>query len=510
MNKNEFSKPRAPRRTKLDWFGLIMMFALLICSLAIFARVMATNMLTTTYLVFAMVALLVVNALHIFVQLPLRRNKLGKLLCGLLAIVLCAAMLYGTVAVGALQSAINKVSGILVEKEVTAVIVMENDDAQSLGDTYGYTYGILSNSSAEIRDTLLAAIQKEVGSIEVRTYDNPAVLVSALYDDEVQAIILNEGYIPVLEGQPDFTDFSSQTRIIYEHITEHAVENIKPSGNITKQPFAVYCSGSDARYGDITEKGRSDVNILAVVNPGTHQVLLINTPRDYYLPLDFNGEMDKLTHASMYGVQEPMAILDNLYGTETNYYARINFSGLIDVVDALDGIDVYSDVSFSTVSMDTPDGYGNYDEIYYSFDAGMNHLTGREALAYSRERSAFSDGDNRRGVHQMQVITAILQKACSSSILANYQDVLSAVADNFVTNMPYEDITALIQLMQKDFTSWNIQSIAATQGYGDTSQYCYSAGSNAWVMPVDADRINQIKDVIAQLMNGEEIVLPEE
>ena len=505
--QRESSRARRIRRTKLDWFGIIMMFVLLVCSLAIFARLMATKMLTTTNMVLIMVALLVVNGLHIFVQLPLRRNKLGKLICGALAVVLSVAMIYGTVAAGAVQSALNKISGIMVEKQVTAVIVMKEDDATELGDTRGYKFGILANRDQENTRKLLSAMQESMGQIDTREYETPAAMADALYDDEIQAMILNEGYISLLTEQEDYSDFSSHTKIIYEYVTEHEITSIKPSGSITKQPFVIYCSGSDERDSDINAKSRSDVNILAVVNPKTRQILLVNTPRDYYLPLAFNGELDKLTHAGMYGVQESMAVLDNLYGTKTSYYGRINFWGLIDIVDALGGIDVYSDYSFTTAAGDVA-GYGDRE---YSYTEGWNHMNGIEALTFSRERYSFSDGDNQRGKNQMKVIQAIIEKATSPSVLAKYQDLLKAVSDNFITNISYDQISSLVQMMQKDGASWNIQTMSATQGYGDTMQPCYSAyGELLYVMPPDYDSVNRIREVIDQVMNGEEIVLPAE
>ena len=502
--QRESSRARRIRRTKLDWFGIIMMFVLLVCSLAIFARLMATKMLTTTNMVLIMVALLVVNGLHIFVQLPLRRNKLGKLICGVLAVVLSVAMIYGTVAV---QSALNKISGIMVEKQVTAVIVMKEDDATELGDTRGYKFGILANRDQENTRKLLSAMQESMGQIDTREYETPADMADALYDDEIQAMILNEGYISLLTEQEDYSDFSSHTKIIYEYVTEHEITSIKPSGSITKQPFVIYCSGSDERDSDINAKSRSDVNILAVVNPKTRQILLVNTPRDYYLPLAFNGELDKLTHAGMYGVQESMAVLDNLYGTKTSYYGRINFWGLIDIVDALGGIDVYSDYSFTTGAGDVA-GYGDRE---YSYTEGWNHMNGIEALTFSRERYSFSDGDNQRGKNQMKVIQAIIEKATSPSVLATYQDLLKAVSDNFITNISYDQISSLVQMMQKDGASWNIQTMSATQGSGDTMQPCYSSyGELLYVMPPDYDSVNRIREVIDQVMNGEEIVLPAE
>lgn len=505
--QRESFRARRIRRTKVDWFGIIMMFVLLVCSLAIFARLMATKMLTTTNMVLIMVALLVVNGLHIFVQLPLRRNKLGKLICGVLAVVLSVVMIYGTVAAGAVQSALNKISGIMVEKQVTAVIVMKEDDATELGDTRGYKFGILANRDQENTQKLLSAMQESMGQIDTREYETPADMADALYDDEIQAMILNEGYISLLTEQEDYSDFSSHTKIIYEYVTEHEITSIKPSGSITKQPFVIYCSGSDERDSDINAKSRSDVNILAVVNPKTRQILLINTPRDYYLPLAFNGELDKLTHAGMYGVQESMAVLDNLYGTKTSYYGRINFWGLIDIVDALGGIDVYSDYAFDAAAGDV-EGYGYRS---FSFSEGWNHLEGQEALAFSRERYSFSDSDNQRGKNQMKVIQAIIEKATSPSVLAKYQDLLKAVSDNFITNISYDQISSLVQMMQKDGASWNIQTMSATQGYGDTMQPCYSAyGELLYVMPPDYDSVNRIREVIDQVMNGEEIVLPAE
>ena len=332
-------------------------------------------------------------------------------------------------------------------------------------------------------------------------------MADALYDDEVQAIILNEGYIPLLTEQENYKDFSDRTRILYEYVTEHEITPVKPSGAITKNPFMVYCSGTDERDSDINAKSRSDVNILAVVNPKSRQILLVNTPRDYYLPLAFNGEMDKLTHAGLYGVQETMAVLDNLYGTETSYYGRINFWGLIDIVDALGGIDVYSDYAFDAAAGDV-EGYGYRS---FSFSEGWNHLEGQEALAFSRERYSFSDGDNQRGKNQMKVIQAIIEKATSPSVLTNYQDLLKALSDNFITNISYDQISSLVQMMQKDGFSWNIQSMSAREGYGSNSQPCYSSyGQMLYVMPPDYDYINSIREVIRQVMNGEEIVLPAE
>ena len=161
------------------------------------------------------------------------------------------------------------------------------------------------------------------------------------------------------------------------------------ANKITKEPFVIYLSGVDTR-GELAEKARSDVNILAVVNPQTKQVALINTPRDYYVDLAGTNSKDKLTHAGLYGVETSMATLGNLYGINVDHYIRINFAGFINIVDALGGVDVYSDQAFTSVG--SP---GYYDPT--TFAEGWNHLDGKSALAFARERHAFASGDIQRG-----------------------------------------------------------------------------------------------------------------
>ena len=323
-----------------------------------------------------MVVLVVINAAHVIVQLPPRYNKIGKLVCGILAVIISAVMIFGLIATGSVKNMIAKISGKLIEKEVTAVIVMEDDPALTLGAAGDYVFGYLNNADEELTEGMLNEMANDLGH-QVKTvgYDSTTTLVDALYDDEVGAIILNEGYIPVLENTDEYADFSSQTRIIYEYSVEREIDNPSLTNIDLSRPFVVYCSGIDARDSDVNIKSKSDVNILAVINPQTHQILLINTPRDYYLPLAFNGELDKLTHAGLYGINESMNVLGNLYGVDVAYYVRVNFDGLVDIVDALGGIDVMSEYEFTSKRMEIPneDGTGYYFDSY-SFSEGMNHL----------------------------------------------------------------------------------------------------------------------------------------
>ena len=502
MKSSSYSGAARPRkRTGADHFGLFTLFLLLAASLALYIRLMATGMLSNLYLIILMMVLIVLNAVSVIVQLPLRRNKAGKLIMGIVSLLLSGAMLYGVVAVNSVQSALSKIVGKMTETEITEVRVMNDNPATSMGDTRGYTFGYIADADTKNTQSILDEISKSFGTIKSKGYDSMTALADALYDDEVDAILINQGYVDLLTEKDGYTDFRDQTRVLYTYTTTHEVDPIVPNTSITKEPFVVYCSGIDARVDDISAKSRSDVNILAVVNPTTKQILLVNTPRDYYLPLARNGEMDKLTHAGLYGIDESMKVLGNLYGVQADYYVRVNFAGLVKIVDALGGVDIESDANFSCVPMETPDGNGDYTYQKYSFTKGINHVNGSQALAFARERKAFADGDNRRGQHQMTVIKAIVNKACSSAVLTKYQELLKAASDAFITNMPYADISSLVQMQLGDMADWNITTYAVS-GEGST-EYCYALGDKAWVMIKDSSKVNTAKNMIQQVINGE-------
>lgn len=502
MKSSSYSGAARPRkRTGADHFGLFTLFLLLAASLALYIRLMATGMLSNLYLIILMVVLIVLNAVSVIVQLPLRRNKAGKLIMGIVSLLLSGAMLYGVVAVNSVQSALSKIVGKMTETEITEVRVMNDNPATSMGDTKGYTFGYIADADTKNTQSILDEISKSFGTIKSKGYDSMTALADALYDDEVDAILINQGYVDLLTEKDGYTDFRDQTRVLYTYTTTHEVDPIVPNTSITKEPFVVYCSGIDARVDDISAKSRSDVNILAVVNPTTKQILLVNTPRDYYLPLARNGELDKLTHAGLYGIDESMKVLGNLYGVQADYYVRVNFAGLVKIVDALGGVDIESDANFTCVPMETPDGNGDYTYQKYSFTKGINHVNGSQALAFARERKAFADGDNRRGQHQMTVIKAIVNKACSSAVLTKYQELLKAASDAFITNMPYADISSLVQMQLGDMAGWNITTYAVS-GEGST-EYCYALGDKAWVMIKDSSKVNTAKNMIQQVINGE-------
>ena len=220
------------------------------------------------------------------------------------------------------------------------------------------------------------------------------------------------------------------------------------------------------------------------------KILLSTTPRDYYVTIPgVSGEQrDKLTHAGIYGVDVSMATLENLYGIDISYYARVNFTSLIKIVDALGGVEVQSEYAFSAGG--------------YSFQEGTNYLNGEQALAFSRERYSFSGGDNQRGKNQEAVLTGILQKAMSPAILTNASALITSVSDSVETNMTRQEMAKFINMQLSDGASWTIESTAAV-GTGD-NQACYSSGSQLlYVMWPDEASVSEISTKMQQVLSGE-------
>ncbi len=252
--------------------------------------------------------------------------------------------------------------------------------------------------------------------------------------------------------------------------------------------FTMYISGIDNR-GGLIAKSRSDVNILATVNVDTRQVVLVSTPRDFYVPLPIsNGYPDKLTHAGIYGVDVSIGTLEMLYDIDVDYYFRVNFNGFEKIVDALGGVTVHSDYAFTT-----PGGY--------SFQKGENNLNGEQALVFARERKSFSEGDRQRGKNQMAVIKAVINKAMSPAILSNYAELMESMEGSFETSMPYDVIAELVRDMLTKGGSWNIVSCSAN-GSGD-SRRPYSMSTDAYVMIPDQATVDAAIEKMQQVINGE-------
>lgn len=462
----------------------------ILASVVFMIALLMLGMLPGKYLVIIAVVLAVMGALAMFGQIKSKKKAIaGKIFSGFMALVLFVASFY----IFKANSAVGEISGGSTKLDKIIVAVPIDDPAETIEDAKDYNFGVQYALKGEDIEETVEAINEELGTtIETTEYASVQEQANMLHEGEVDAIILNEAYSSMLEEE--FGDFNSNIKIIYEHEIKKTIDNAAKDVKVESEAFTVYISGIDV-YGAIETNSRSDVNILAVVNPTSHQILLVTTPRDYYveLPGVSGGQKDKLTHAGIYGVDVSMATLDALYDTESEFYARVNFTSLIQMVDALGGIDVYSEYAFTT-SQDSG--------LVMTVNEGLNHFNGKQALAFSRERQNVPGGDFQRGKDQQAVITAMIRKAISPAILTGASELLATVSGNVDTNMTTEQIQELVKSQLNAPQVWQIKSMAA-EGTGD-QQYCYSMpGTLLYVTQPDYASVNEIVAAIKAVENGE-------
>lgn len=470
--------------------GLVLSGVQAVASIALIVTVFMLGMLPEKYIGIIAIVLVAALAITACSQLFSRKKGIaGKVFSVLMSVIL----LTGTFYINKANNTIGKITGGEYKVDNMVVAVLKDDPAESIQDAKGYTFGVQYAMSGDDVKAAVAAINGEVGSdIATAEYSGIDKQAEALHNGEVQAIVYNEGYAGILEEA--FEGYSESVKVIYTHKIKSEVDNSASKVDVKDQTFSVFISGIDV-YGPIETNSRSDVNIIATVNPSTHQILLITTPRDYYveIPGISNGQLDKLTHAGIYGVDASMRTLGQLYDMNIDFYARVNFTSLVDIVDVLGGVDVNSELAFTT-SADSG--------LVMDVQQGINHFNGEQALAFSRERQNVPGGDNQRGKDQQAVITAMIKKMISPSMLINANGIINSVSGNVETNMSQEQIQALVKDQLNGGGAWNIKSMAA-EGTGD-SQYCFSyTGKPLYVTQPDQASVDAIKAAVDQVENGE-------
>ena len=476
------ARRRQSVRSATNRFGSFCLILQAFISVIFMIVVMLLDMLPGNYL--ALVAMILVFLWCIaFTSQAVRRKKgiPGKIYSLLMVFVLA----FGAFNIAEANNMLSMITGGNIRVDKMAVAVRADDPAETIEDAMDYNFGVQFQQGGDNIQTAVTNLQEELGTqLQVTECSSVQDQAQALINGQADAIIYNEAYTELMEEAVE--GFSDDTKIIYEMSIQTELNLGGGSDDsLTKEPFTVYISGIDT-YGEVTETSRSDVNIIAVVNPSTHQILLITTPRDAYVPLygpDVQqGAMDKLTHAGVYGIETSMETLGALYETDINYYVRLNFTSLIDIVDILGGVDVDSEFAFTT---------GDESGCIVEVQKGTNHFDGEQALAFSRERHALEDGDNQRGKNQQAVITGMLKKVISPTMLLRASTLMNQVSKDVEMNVTQSQLNALIREQLRSNADWTIQSVALSGEGGQ--DYCYSASDQLlYVMYPDETELQNI------------------
>ena len=469
--------------------GIILSLIQAVLTIIFIIGLFVLGLIPYKYLIPIIVVLILLWFIPFLNQLLCKKRVVpGRILSVLMSIILVTGMGYILKTHGMLAS----ITGGDKKVDNMVVAVLSDNRAKKIEDAEDYRFGVQLNVKSDDTQEIIDDINDRLATkIDTASYNNINEQVKALYNEDVEAIIYNSAYTSIIEES--YPTFEDDIRIIYSHDIISALDNsLEVTVNIT-EPFTVYLSGIDVE-GEIDTTGRSDVNIIAIVNPGTHQLLLVTTPRDYYvvLPGISNGMPDKLTHAGIYGVDASMDALSYLYDEEIDYYARVNFTSLPQMVDALGGVDVESEYEFET----HPDS----GKVMY-VNEGINHFNGEQALVFARERQNVPGGDFQRGKDQQALITAMMKKAVSPAILRGAFDIIDSVSKNVDTNIPIKFIQNLIRNQIANPSAWQITSMAA-DGV-PTSGVCFSSGDiELSICEPDYESISEIQYAIDQVMQG--------
>lgn len=485
-NKKTKKNKRINPKTKkiINIVSTVIYFIFLFISLLLTINIFKLNMLPfkITFLIFTfgIICILVFGLLCLHKKIKWKIKIVSDIIVLILSLILFFANHY----IDRTILFFRNITGSNYEVENYYVLVLKESDLSDEKDLLDKKVGYvekLGNNDKALEELKNKVVFEPINSKSIFDLGN------ALLKKQNDAILLADYHKALLDEQIE--DFDDKVKIIYQFSIKKETKVASNSVNVTKDSFNIFLSGIDT-YGEIDSIARSDVNMVITINPVTKQVLLTSIPRDYYVELSCYNEKDKLTHAGMYGIDCSIGTIENLIGIDINYYVRVNFSSLISLVDVLGGVDVYSEYTFNTNG--------------YQFNKGYNYVNGEYALAFSRARYNFVDGDRQRVKNQQAVITAIANKAMSPAILSKYTNILDALKDSFQTNMGMSDIQTLAKFQIDKMPKWNIASISLNGS--DSENYTYSYGTQKlYVMEPDISTVDYARETINKVMKGEAI-----
>lgn len=371
----------------------------------------------------------------------------------------------------------------LLQKEVYYLMSLEESKYEDVKDLDGSSIGIYSSKNS---DDAVKLLDKKINTT-IKEYKNVVELFEDLQDKKIDGILVNESTKNLLNT--DLSDMNIKLREIYKVYVSIEKSDIVKVVDVTKTPFNIYIAGGDA-YGSIDNVTNTDVNMVATIDPVNRKILLTSIPRDYYVNLPSFGDdaYDKLTHAGYYGIEESVKAVENLLDIDINYYVKVNFSTIEGVINAIGGVDVYSDYSFCA--------NGRPDLCYKKGDM---HLDGFHALMFARERYAFKDGDVQRVKNQQKVLKAIINKITSSTkLITNFSQILDSVSNSFSTNMETKSINRLVKMQLNDMRGWSIetQNLVGTDLY--TKNTYTFPNIELYVMKQDSSSVDEAKNKIEE------------
>lgn len=482
-------------------FAIILSVILVIFTGGLVYQIFKLQILPDNILIPIILVLILLTLIFVLLINFSAHGLVSKILCSLMVVVLSAVYGLGNYYLYSTNTTLETVTDQGNKaKNTVSVVVLNSSGLENVNSLEGSKLGVLKTIGNEATKKSLTDLKKNNVTYTKKTYDNMLGMLKALYDGEVDAIVLNEAYRSNVCDLEDYANFNNDTKVIHKTVyyTKENSSSLAVS-DITSKPFNILISGNDS-FGSLDENSRSDVDMLVTINPVTSTILLTSIPRDSYVKEVCNdyacnyGVYDKLTHTGIYGVDTTKNTIENMLDIDINYVYRVNFTSMIDIVDALGGVDVTVPEGMAVSKFYTNSNLEGVHE-------GENHLDGKRALAYSRERKAYLDGDLQRARNQQQVLQAMFKKATSPEIIKNYTSLLKALIGAFDTNMTTQEITSFIKYQIQAKPSWKFEQFVL-KGDNDLRMSA-ELGSEVSVVILYDSYINIAHDKIQAVLDGQ-------
>lgn len=459
-------------------------------TIVFFAYLINLNMLPIKYITIIGIIITLIYFILLLLIIPKKIKSFLKIFASIIMLTLSSILFYsGVVYIDKLIDFVDKIDNSIVQKETYYIVVLKENRIDNINSLNNKIIGYYnSESSIDNTNKAFNLLNKKI-TYEKKSYENIEDMLTELNDKEIEALLINESVYNLIENDLAYLGVEVK-QIDSVHVLVETLDIVKYV-DVTNTPFNIYIAGGDA-YGSIGMVTNTDVNMVATIDPINNKILLTSIPRDYYVELPGKGAKDKLTHAGYYGIETSVKAVEELLDIEVNYYAKVNFSTVEKVIDAIGGVDVYNEVKF--------DEHAFHE---YTFEKGNLHLNGRQALAYARERDAYAAGDVQRVKNQQKILTAIIKKMTSSTtLIANYTKILDSISDNFNTNLDNKSMAKLVKKQLSNMKGWTIE----TQNLTGFDLYTYDTYTypnlELYVMKQSDESVKNVRNKIKEVLNN--------
>lgn len=373
------------------------------------------------------------------------------------AIIFISIFSFASYYLNKIYNTLDKFSGSETSTYTTVLLTLKDT---TLNDES--TIGMINNQNNRENYILAKEMIKEKNlDYEVKEeYDDIHILASALYDKEVDGIFISKDYAILLGNEEKYQNILNETKVVETYSKEMQNEESQMvSTKSLTEPFTVLILGVDSEKEDELDPNAAfngDTLMLITFNPKTLNATIFSIPRDLYVPISCtSNKYNKVNSAAYGGTSCVVDTIENLTEIEIDYFVKVDFKAVVDLVETIGGIDVFVEApDYDYYNMNyhgqlcEQDSLRRFAEHLICMDTGDQHLNGEQALAYARNRYGYLEGDIARNRHQQQVLEAMAKKIVQNMNLNEFENVLDTISKHIATNMKTTQILSFYQAIK--------------------------------------------------------------